>query len=32
MPRAAAEMGASQNILPLDGIARALRSKIGVKL
>lgn len=32
MPRAAAEMGASQAILPLGGIARALRSKIGVKL
>ena len=32
MPRAAADLGAAQNILPLDGIARAFRSKIGVKL
>lgn len=31
MPRAAADLGAAQNILPPDGIARALRSKIGVK-
>ena len=32
MPRAAAEMGAAQSILAPDGIARLLRSKIGVKL
>ena len=32
MPRAAADLGAAQHILPLDGIARALRSKIGAKL
>jgi two-component system response regulator WspF len=32
MPRAAAEMGAPQHVLPPDGIARALRSKIGVKI
>lgn len=31
MPRAAAELGASQNILPPEGIARAIRSKIGAK-
>lgn len=31
MPRAAADLGAAQNILSLDGIARAIRSKIGVK-
>ena len=31
MPRAAADLGAAQDILPPDGIARALRSKVGVK-
>ena len=32
MPRAAADLGAAQQILPLDGIARAFRSRIGSKL
>jgi two-component system response regulator WspF len=32
MPRAAADLGAAQNILPPDGIARALRGRIGVKI
>ncbi|MGZ8288266.1 MAG: chemotaxis-specific protein-glutamate methyltransferase CheB [Telluria sp.] len=31
MPRAAAEMGAAQLILPLDAISASLRSKIGAK-
>jgi len=32
MPRAAADLGAAQHILSPEGIARALRGKIGVKL
>lgn len=32
MPRAAAELGAAQHILSLDGIAATLRSKIGTRI
>jgi chemotaxis response regulator CheB len=32
MPRAAAELGAAEQILALDAIGKALRTKIGGKL